>query len=326
MDTSERALKNGVNPETVPAFSETIATHNIVLSRKKTGTLQINTGYLCNQTCKHCHLSAGPDRKENMDRQTVEEILTYASRWQFDTIDITGGAPELNPNLPYLISEISGMAHKVIFRSNLTAFNELKDRSLLNLLVGNKIVVVASMPSINESQTDAQRGIGIFNRSIDSLKELNRMGYGMSGSGLELNLVSNPAGAYMPSPQEQTEKRFRKIFEQKWGIYFNNLFTFANMPLGRFKKWLIKTGNYDLYLQKLYSAFNPSTIEELMCRTLISVSWDGFLYDCDFNLAEGLHKGNEKIHVSEANGPPLPGEEIAVGYHCYACTAGCGFT
>ena len=311
--------------ETVLPFSETLRKNGLELKRKKTDTLQINTGFLCNQFCKHCHLSCGPDRKENMDGNTAREVISYAKRCGFKTIDITGGAPELNPNLPFLIEEASELSD-VMFRSNLTALYDLDPKNLIDLLVRKKVTVVCSMPSVNSSQTDSQRGKGIFVKSIEALKMLNDAGYGRMGSGLYLNLVSNPSGAFMPPPQEQAEKRFRKILNDKWGITFNNLFTFANMPLGRFRHWLIRTGNYEKYLRDLYKKFNACTIEDLMCRTQVSVSFDGYLYDCDFNLAEGVCKGNSRTHVSEQTKAPETDDSIAIRDHCYACTAGSGFT
>jgi radical SAM/Cys-rich protein len=196
----------------------------------------------------------------------------------------------------------------------------------MDLLRSYHVVIVASFPSLNESQTDSQRGDGIFLRSIDALKKLNSMGYGQDGSGLELSLVSNPTGAFLPSSQSQTEKRFRQVLEKKWGIVFNNLFTFANVPLGRFRDWLLLSGNLETYLKKLASSFNPCAVEGVMCRSMVSVSWDGYLFDCDFNLARRLYMGGGKIHVSEMTGSPRPGHPIAVADHCYTCAAGAGFT
>ncbi|MBW1865069.1 MAG: DUF3641 domain-containing protein, partial [Deltaproteobacteria bacterium] len=188
------------------------------------------------------------------------------------------------------------------------------------------VVVVASLPSLNASQTESQRGKGIFDISIEALLKLNRLGYGLEDSGLELNLVSNPSGAFMPAAQDQTEKRFRRILEKNWGIHFNNLFSFANVPLGRFREWLVQSGNFVLYMEQLASNFNPCAVSEVMCRTMVSVSWDGYLYDCDFNLARGIYMGGEKTHISEMEGCPEAGGVIATADHCYACTAGSGFT
>lgn len=308
------------------SFSQTLLDHGIDLKRGVTSTLQINTGFLCNQACKHCHLSAGPHRHELMSKETADQVIAFNNRCDFQTIDITGGAPELNPHLRHLIEGLYQKTKSIMLRSNLTALHDSKDRSLMAFLAEKKVAIVCSLPAVNESQTDSQRGMNSFEKSIRMLQLFNEYGYGKAGSGLELNLVSNPSGAFMPSPQEQAEKRFRKILDQKWRITFNRLFTFANVPLGRFKSWLIRSGNYESYIHRLENAFNPCTADGLMCRTLVSVSWDGYLYDCDFNLAEGMCLGREKRHVSQLNHPPAPGEKIAVGNHCYACTAGSGFT
>ena len=309
----------------VVPFNWTIAKHNLELVRNDSHTLQINLGFLCNQQCRHCHLNAGPGRRENMDFETVEEVVKYAERNDFETIDITGGAPELNPNLGYLIEKISPFASRIMLRSNLSVMKD-KLGDLVDLLKSYRVVIVASFPSINVTQTDSQRGEGIFKDSIEVLKKLNGIGYGSNVEGLELHLVSNPIGAYLPPSQEQAEKRFHQVLENKWGVVFNNLYSFANAPLGRFRQWLLKSGNFEKYIAKLSDSFNPCAVEGLMCRTLVSVSWDGYLYDCDFNLARGLAMGGQKIHVSEMKGPPKPGSQIVTADHCYTCTASSGFT
>ncbi|MFH1122420.1 MAG: arsenosugar biosynthesis radical SAM (seleno)protein ArsS [Pseudomonadota bacterium] len=311
---------------TVEPFCETLSGSGLKLDRGVTTTLQINVGFLCNQSCRHCHLSAGPGRKENMDLKTATAVMSYAERGCFEAIDITGGAPELNPNIVKLIEGLSSLPARIMFRSNLSALNDGKREDLLRLLRERRVVIVASFPSLNEAQADSQRGEGIFQSSIDALRRLNAMGYGQEGSGLELNLVSNPTGAFLPSSQAQIEKRFRQVLENKWGVVFDSLFTFANVPLGRFRQWLLQSGNLESYLGRLASSFNACAVEGLMCRTLVSASWDGYLYDCDFNLAEGLYMGGKKVHVSEMPGPPAPGNPIAVADHCYTCTAGTGFT
>jgi len=307
-------------------FRQTLLKHGLRLERGQTTTLQINMGFLCNQTCRHCHLNAGPGRRENMDLETVDQVVSYAGRGGFETIDITGGAPELNPNLVILIEGLAPFAPKIMVRSNLTALNDGKRAYLMDLFKAYRVAIVASFPSLNEAQSDSQRGQGVFQTTIDALRKLNAMGYGQETSGLELNLVSNPTGAFLPSSQPQTEKRFRQVLKQKWGIEFNNLFSFANAPLGRFRQWLSQSGNLETYIEKLASSFNACATEGLMCRALVSISWDGYLYDCDFNLARGLFLGGRKIHISEMPGPPKVGSPIAVADHCYTCTAGEGFT
>lgn len=310
----------------IDPFHLMLSSHGLKLRRGQTRTLQINVGLLCNQNCRHCHLDAGPGRKENMTRETMLAVVDYARRSRFDVIDITGGAPELNSHVETLVVQMAALAPRVMFRSNLSALNSAKGEGLMQVLKDNRVVVVASLPSLNASQTESQRGKGIFNISIETLLKLNRLGYGKEGSGLELNLVSNPSGAFMPAPQDQAEARFRRILGKNWGICFNNLFSFANVPLGRYREWLNRSGNFALYMEKLASSFNPCAVPDVMCRTLVSVSWDGYLYDCDFNLARGIHMGGEKTHVSEMDGPPKAGDTIATSDHCYACTAGSGFT
>ena len=321
--TPERVLEEQT-PQFAP-FKSTLFRHNIKLVRNLTHTLQINLGYLCNQTCRHCHLDAGPGRKENMDAGTLAEVVAYARRSHFEIIDITGGAPELNPQLVNLIEKVSPLAPRIMLRSNLSALKAKMPR-LIETLKSNRVVIVASFPSLNLNQTDSQRGEGIFEDSIAVLKALNAIGYGCNGSGLELNLVSNPTGAFLPPDQEKTQKRYHQILDQKWGVRFNSLFSFANVPLGRFREWLIKSGNFERYMQKLVANFNPCAVDGLMCRTLVSVSWDGHLFDCDFNLTRGLYISGKKVHVSEMPGPPQPDTPIITADHCYTCAAGSGFT
>jgi len=314
-------MTNDIKP-----FHKTLSDADLKLTRRKTSVLQINTGLLCNQTCKHCHLSAGPGKTELMDRKTIDNIAAFAARNNFASIDITGGAPEMNPELAYMVETLTPLTPEIIIRSNLSALYEANDDNLLTCFKNAGVVITASLPSVNEKQADAQRGNGIFNKSITMLQRLNSLGYGIDGSGLILNLVSNPSGAFMPTSQEQAEKRFRSVLKSKWDIRFSNLFSFANVPLGRYKVWLEKSGNYPTYVSKLADNFNPEAVEGLMCRNLISVSWDGYIYDCDFNLAAGLFAGGQKTHISELEHPFPDGTEITVENHCYACTAGSGFT
>jgi len=261
-----------------------------------------------------------------MEAEIVNEVISYAQRGRFETIDITGGAPELNPNIGKLIEEVFPLASRIMLRSNLSTLNDGKMDHLISLLKSFRVVIVASFPSLNELQADSQRGSGIFQISIDALRKLNDIGYGCDESELELHLVSNPTGAFLPPSQVEMEKRFRSVLKEKWGIVFNNLYNFANVPLGRFRYWLKKSGNFHKYMERLYSSFNPCAVDDTMCRTLVSVSWDGYLYDCDFNLARGIFMGGRKIHISEMSGPPEPDSHIATADHCYTCTAGMGFT
>jgi radical SAM/Cys-rich protein len=310
----------------VEPFSKTLAAHGLDLRREAATTLQINLGLRCNQGCLHCHLEAGPQRSEMMSWETAQEVIRFAGRGAFPAVDLTGGAPELHPCLSAIIENLAPLTRRIMLRCNLTILAEEKRDDLLEVCRTHRVVLVASLPSLNASQTEAQRGQGVFLKSLATLKRLNEMGYGRQGSDMELNLVSNPVGAFLPVSQAQAEKRFRQELREKWAIEFHQLFTFANVPLGRFRRWLEATGNLEPYLRKLAAGFNPCTLEGVMCRTLVSVGWDGSLYDCDFNLAKGIYLGGRKRHVSEMTGPPQPGEPIATSDHCYACTAGSGFT
>lgn len=310
----------------MPAFAETLGRHGLSLFRGSLRILQINTGYLCNLACRHCHLEAGPRRTEVMSRQTMEALIDFASRFPVPMIDITGGAPELVPDLPFLIDRLSLWTSRLLLRSNLSALSEPERKELLDLCVARRVVLVVSFPSTNLSQTDSQRGRGVGETGIAMLRRLNGLGYGQEGSGLELDIVSNPTGAFLPPGQEQAERRFKREMLRKWGISFNRLYTFANVPMGRFRRWLADSGNLERYLSALAEGFNPCTVEGLMCRTQLSVSWDGFLYDCDFNLAAGRYLGGRRIHLSDLRELPPPGSPIEIGEYCYACTAGSGFT
>lgn len=307
-------------------FWERLSVNGLALVRDDTTTLQVNVGLLCNQVCRHCHLEAGPHRREMMSLETVEELIAYARRGGFTVVDITGGAPELNPHLIRLISGVAPYTKRIMVRSNLTALTDGRQTAMMEFFREKRVAVLASFPSLQSIQTDAQRGPGVFQASINTLRQWNTVGYGQAGSGLELDLVSNPSGAFLPPIQAETEKRFRKELENRWGLVFNHLYVFANVPLGRYRKWLDQSGNLQQYREKLVSGFNPATLAGVMCRSLVSVSWTGHLYDCDFNLALDLPYGGRKTHVSEMEGPPLAGTPIRVGDHCYACTAASGFT
>jgi radical SAM/Cys-rich protein len=322
------AEKVSIDPELgwSKSFRTTLTEQGLSLVRDQTTTLQINVGLLCNQTCRHCHLDAGPHRREAMTAETVDQVIAYAGRSRFAVADITGGAPELNSNLARLIAGLFRQVPRIMLRSNLTALSDDSQSSLVEFLKAHGVVVVASFPSLQSGQTDAQRGPVVFQQSLGTLQRLNEVGYGREGSGLELNLVSNPSGAFLPPSQTEAEKRFRKELDNRWGLVFNHLYVFANVPLGRYRDWLDRSGNLQRYQEKLASGFNPATLAGVMCRSLVSISWEGILYDCDFNLAVDLPYEGRKVHVSEMNGPPPPRTPIRVGDHCYACTAGSGFS
>ncbi len=307
-------------------FATTLLRHGIALSRGTVHTLQVCAGLLCDRSCRHCHLEAGPGRQEVMSRETMKEVVAFARRTPFRAADITGGAPELVPELPLLVEELSACVPRLLLRSSLSALGGTDRESLLSLCVAKRVVLVISLPSTDPAATDAQRGPGAAEATVAALRRLNAAGYGVRGSGLELDLVANPCGPSLPAPQSQAEELFRRDLLCRWGVSFTSLYTFANVPLGRFRRGLEAAGLYDGYLETLAGAFNPCAVPGLMCRTLVSVSWDGTLYDCDFNLAAGKFLGERKTHVSEARAAPPPGAAIAVGDHCYACTAGSGFT
>ncbi len=307
-------------------FSHTLEQHGLELTRGATTTLQINVGRVCDLACRHCHLEAGPGRSELMSRETSEEVIACSERIHFATIDITGGAPELLPQLPGMITRLATLTDRLIVRTNLTALALPCSAGLAELYRDHRVAIVASLPAVNRSQCDAQRGDGSWETSLTMLRELNTLGYGIPGSGLELDLVANPTGAFLPPGQAEADRRFHQDLQRRYGIAFSSLFTFANVPLGRFDAWLEQSGNRDTYRECLFAGFNPCTLPGLMCRSLIAVDWDGCLYDCDFNLAAGLpHRGN-CTHISQLSGLPPEGTPIPVGDHCFACTAGSGFT
>ena len=316
-----------MNRPMIPSeFKQTLDRHGLELTRGGTSTLQVNVGLACDLACRHCHLEAGPTRTELMSAETVAAVIACAERLRFATIDITGGAPELLPQLPGLLRGLAPLTPRLIVRTNLTALARPESAGLKDLYRELRVTIVASLPAINASQSESQRGSGTWETSIAVLKQLNMSGYGIEGSGLKLDLVVNPTGAFLPADQSQAEHRFRQELQRRHGIRFSSLYTFANVPLGRFRSWLEQSGNLDGYLRKLAGSFNPCTLPGLMCRSLISVDWNGFLYDCDFNLVLGLHHGTSRLHISGLARLPAPGTPIPVGDHCYSCTAGSGFT
>lgn len=320
-----RGTVSGDLPAVEP-FAYVLKRNGLSIVRGETHTLQISTGLVCNLSCRHCHLEAGPGRKEIMSRKTMEAVIAFARRVSFRAIDITGGAPELVPDLPFLIRNLTTLAPRIMLRTNLAALAGAERGLLLDLCIAKRVVLMASFPSIDPMKTDSQRGGGAAEAGIAMLERLNAKGYGVEGSGLELHLVSNPVGAHLPESQARAERIFRIYLKRKWGIAFNSLYSLANVPMGRYRKWLIDSGSHDGYMKTLAESFSPCTVEGLMCRTLLSVSWDGFLFDCDFNLATGRYYSGRRIHVSDVPGMPPPGTPIETGDYCYACTAGSGFT
>lgn len=320
-ETAMVPVLHGVEP-----FERTLFGHGLSLLRAETTTLQINVGFLCNLLCRHCHLEAGPARAEIMDAGTAAGVIAFARKNKFQSIDITGGAPELNPHIEVLIEGLAAVSPCLLVRTNLTAMDGERWDRFIQLCKKHGATLIASLPSLNRGQTDSQRGEGVFDRSVAALKALNAAGYGVDGSRLALALVANPVGAFAPAAQQQAEKRYRDVLHKKWGIAFNRLFSFGNAPLGRFHQWLRMTGQFDDYLAGLAGRFNPEAVCSLMCRNTVSVNWQGYLYDCDFNIAADMPLGGRKIHITEMDVLSLPGSPVAVDDHCYACTAGTGFT
>jgi radical SAM/Cys-rich protein len=290
-------------------------------------TVQANLGYVCNQTCFHCHVNAGPNRKEVMQRDTVDEILRFLEQARIQTLDLTGGAPELNPHFRDLVRAARGLGVEVLDRCNLTVLSQPGQEDLAEFLAMQRVGVVASLPCYLEDNVNAQRGDGVFHDSIRGLHQLNALGYGKPGTGLELSLVYNPQGPQLPPPQAELEAAYREHLGQQYGIEFSRLLTIANMPINRFAKTLARKGEYDGYMRTLRLAHQDANLEHVMCRSLISVDWQGYLYDCDFN--QMLHiplaaTGRPRTHLRDLEPDTLSDGAIAVADHCYGCTAGQG--
>lgn len=297
------------------------------LRPSKIEILQVNVGYMCNQTCKHCHVDAGPDRREIMERKTIQQCLDILKKTKIRTLDITGGAPEMNPDFTWFVSEARAIGvSEIIVRSNLTIMTaNPKYHCLPAFFKLNGVRICSSLPFYNAGKTDRQRGEGVFDRSITGLKMLNEVGYGKPDTGLILDLVYNPSGAFLPGNQEQLQRDFKKELKQHFNIDFNSLFTITNIPISRFLDFLIDTGNYDDYMEKLINAFNPAAVSGVMCRNTISIDWQGYLYDCDFNQMLGLRtESHAGRHIDAFDIEKLQHREIVTGQHCFACTAGAG--
>ena len=286
---------------------------------------QINVGKLCNQTCRHCHVDAGPDRIESMSRETAELCIQALAQTDIPTVDITGGAPELNPNFRWLVEQACGLKRHVIDRCNLSVLLLPSQAGLAGFLAAHRVEIIASLPYYKGPQTDAQRGEGVFDKSMEALRQLNQLGYGKPDSGLVLNLVHNPVGAFLPPKQDAIESQFRKELRAKHGVEFNRLYTITNMPISRFLEFLVESENYEAYMQRLANAFNPAAAAGVMCRYTLSVGWDGTLYDCDFNQMLDLPVGpRSPNHIRDFNSARLQQRVIVTGNHCYGCTAGSG--
>lgn len=308
-----------------PSFNSALARHDLHPLRA-TGIeiFQINVGKLCNQTCGHCHVDAGPDRTERMTRATAEACIRALEQTEAPTVDITGGAPELNENFRYLVDASRALGRHVMDRSNLTVLLLRSQSDLAQFLADREVEIIASLPYFLAERTDAQRGAGVFDKSIRALKLLNGLGYGRGGA-LRLNLVYNPTGAFLPGDQEALEREFKRELDRRYRIRFDRLYTITNMPISRFLDFLVESGNYERYMERLVNAFNPAAAEALMCRNTLSVSWDGQLYDCDFNqMLEDPVGFGAPIDIRDFSPGLLENRRIVTGLHCYGCTAGAG--
>ena len=297
------------------------------IRRAKLDTLQVNLGYKCNQSCVHCHVNAGPTRTEMMSLETINDVLAFLQASHVGKLDITGGAPELNPHFRDLVRAARNLGAHVIDRCNLTILEQPGQENLAQFLADQRVEVVASLPCYLEENVDRQRGKGVFEVSIRALQLLNRMGYGQPGSGLELSLVYNPQGPVLPPAQGQLEADYRTHLGKRYGLVFNELYVLTNMPVQRFGSMLISKGQFAHYMDLLKNAYQPANLEAVMCRSLVSVDWRGFVYDCDFNQMLGLplaYKGRAKTHLRELIGRDLTDNPIVVADHCYGCTAGQG--
>ncbi len=287
--------------------------------------LQMNVGKRCNQTCAHCHVDAGPERKEVMTRPILEACLDLLGRSAIPTLDITGGAPEMHPDFREIVERASSLGRHVMDRCNLTITRLPNYAYLPEFLAAHRVEVVASLPAYAAKQTDTQRGDGVFEDSLQALCHFNSLGYGKEGTGLMLNLVTNPVGAFLPGNQRSLERDWKSQLKRRYGIEFNNLYTITNMPISRFLDFLLRSGNLTTYMEKLVTAFNPATVEGLMCRSTLSVGWDGRLYDCDFNQMLDMGLGPQAPQtIFDATIDSLATRVIQVGQHCYGCTAGLG--
>ena len=297
------------------------------LKRDKLETLQVNLGYRCNQQCLHCHVNAGPRREENMARETIDALLQFMESTPVSRLDLTGGAPEMNPHFRDLVQQARRLDIHVIDRCNLTILSEPGYETLAEFLANHQVEVVASLPCYLKDNVDQQRGQGVFDRSIEGLRRLNQVGYGQAGSGLTLNLMYNPQGPSLPPAQAELEAAYRQHLEAEYNIVFSHLYTLTNMPIQRFGSMLVSKGQFDDYMQLLRDNFKQENLDSVMCRSLISVDWQGYLYDCDFNQMLDLPaalSNRGKTHISEIAGRGLAGEAIIVKDHCYGCTAGQG--
>ena len=322
-----KVLTNSAKEIDIESFAQRLYSSNLLpLTSQTVDVFQINLGKMCNQTCAHCHVDAGPDRKEIMTRHTMEQILVAIDKSTAKTVDLTGGAPEMNPDFRWFVEQISMRNKHIIVRCNLTIIvANKKYNSLPDFFKHHKIEVVSSLPFYNADRCDAQRGNGVFEDSIKALKMLNALGYGVQGSGLVLNLVYNPSGAFLPASQLGLERQFKNVLKKDFDISFNALFAITNLPISRFLDYLLASGNFNAYLEKLGNAYNPLAAANVMCRNMISIGWDGNIYDCDFNQMLELTVETKAVqHIQHYDETEILKRNIVVNQHCFGCTAGAG--
>jgi len=311
----------------IPSFGQRLNEADLLpLKPVSVDVFQINVGKMCNQVCQHCHVDAGPDRKEIMTRETMQQCLDALKDPKITTVDLTGGAPEMNPDFRWFVEGLSKLGKHIIVRCNLTIIlANPKYNDLPAFFKKHRINVVSSLPSFTARRTDAQRGDGVFEKSIKALQMLNAEGYGKEGSGLKLDLVYNPSGAYLPDDQVVLEMEYKKKLKETYDIVFNDLFAITNLPVSRFLDYLVRTNNYEEYMNELSNAYNPVAAGGVMCRSMVSVGWDGYLYDCDFNqMLELKLRNGAPDHVRDFDFEKVKNREIIINQHCYGCTAGAG--
>jgi radical SAM/Cys-rich protein len=315
-----------LNERDFPRFADKLAAARLYpLRPTRIEIFQVNVGKLCNQTCKHCHVDAGPDRKEVMTRETLGQCLDILAAHDIPIVDITGGAPELNPDFRWFVEEARKLGRHIMDRCNLTVILANRNyHDLPQFFARHQVEVVSSLPHYTATRTDRQRGEGVFEKSIKALQLLNEAGYGKDGTGLKLNLVYNPTGAILPGPQQELEADYKRELKNKYGIEFNSLYVITNMPISRFLDYLVTSGNYEDYMQKLIDAFNPAAAAGVMCRNTLSVGWDGYIYDCDFNQMLDMKVSGKAQHIRDFDFEALSRREIVLNQHCYGCTAGLG--
>jgi radical SAM/Cys-rich protein len=312
-------------PDSPVLFEEKLNQNNLDLRTTDIEILQVNVGKLCNQACKHCHVDASPTRTEIMQRETIDACLDALRENKIPTLDITGGAPEMIPDFRYFVTKARKTGAKIMVRHNLTIMFEDGHEDLAEFFAENEVEVVCSLPYFMKQQTDAQRGEGVFDKSVEALKKLNAVGYGIEESGLILNLVYNPVGAFLPPEQTAIEADFKRELKQHYDIVFNNLYTITNMPIARYLDWLRSSKNEHSYMKKLVNAFNPTTVEGLMCRNTLSVDWLGNLFDCDFNqMLEIPVSAKVGQTIYDFSTDDFFDREIMTNAHCFGCTAGSG--